>query len=36
MGYIKVVRTAGLDYIDIERKFDFLGCVENTTDAINR
>jgi hypothetical protein len=36
MGYIKVVRTAGLDYIDIERKFDFLGCVREYYDAINR
>lgn len=37
MGYIKVVRTAGLDYIDIvERNIDFLGCVSEYYDAINR
>lgn len=36
MGYIKVVRTAGLDYIDIERKIDFLGCVREYYGAINR
>ncbi|WP_425060343.1 hypothetical protein SCACP_10330 [Sporomusa carbonis] len=36
MGYIKVIRTAGLDYIDIERKIDFLGCVREYYVAINR
>lgn len=36
MGYIKVIRTAGLDYIDIERQIDFLGCVREYYDAINR
>ncbi|NLD50709.1 MAG: DUF4007 family protein [Clostridiaceae bacterium] len=36
MGYIKVVRTAGLDYIDIkEQKIDFLGCVKKYYSAIN-
>lgn len=36
MGYIKVVRTAGLDVIDIEREIDFLGCVKEYYGAINR
>lgn len=36
MGYIKVVRTAGLDVIDIERTIDFLGCVSEYYSAINR
>jgi len=36
MGYIKVVRTAGLDYIDIEKEIDFLGCVREYYVAINR
>jgi hypothetical protein len=36
MRYIKVVRTAGLDYIDIERGIDFLGCVREYYCAINR
>jgi len=36
MGYIKVVRTAGLDVIDIERPIDFLGCVREYYGAINR
>ncbi len=36
MGYIKVVRTAGLDVIDIEREIDFLGCVREYYGAINR
>jgi hypothetical protein len=36
MGYIKVIRTAGLDYINIERKIDFLGCVREYYVAINR
>lgn len=36
MGYIKVVRTAGLDVIDIQRQIDFLGCVREYYDAINR
>ncbi len=36
MGYIKVVRTAGLDVIDIEREIDFLGCVREYYSAINR
>lgn len=36
MGYIKVVRTAGLDVIDIERQIDFLGCVQEYYNSINR
>ena len=37
MGYIKVIRTAGLDYIDIvERNIDFLECVREYYSAINR
>lgn len=36
MGYIKVIRTAGLDYIDIEREIDFLGCVREYYKAINK
>ncbi|MBP7508679.1 MAG: DUF4007 family protein [Prolixibacteraceae bacterium] len=36
MGYIKVVRTAGLDVIDIQRQIDFLECVREYYDAINR
>ena len=35
MGYIKVVRTAGLDVVRIERKIDFLGCVREYYQAIN-
>jgi hypothetical protein len=36
MGYIKVIRTAGLDYIDIKKEIDFLGCVEEYYKAINK
>lgn len=36
MGYIKVVRTAGLDYIAIKKEIDFLGCVREYYGAINR
>lgn len=36
MGYITVVRTAGLDVIDIQRQIDFLECVREYYDAINR
>lgn len=36
MGYIKVVRTAGLDVITIEREIDFLGCVREYYCAINK
>lgn len=36
MGYIKVVRTAGLDVITIEREIDFLGCVKEYYSAINK
>lgn len=36
MGYIKVVRTAGLDVITIEREIDFLGCVREYYNIINR
>lgn len=35
MGYIKVVRTAGLDVVRIERKIDFWGCVREYYRAIN-
>jgi len=35
MGYIKVVRTSGLDVVRIEREIDFLGCVEEYYRAIN-
>ena len=35
MGYIKVVRTAGLDVIRIEREIDFLECVREYYRAIN-
>ncbi len=36
MGYIKVVRTAGLDIINIERQLDFLECVREYYGAINK
>ena len=35
MGYIKVVRTAGLDVITIEEDIDFIGCVTAYYNAIN-
>jgi hypothetical protein len=35
MGYIKVVRTAGLDVIRIEKKLDFLNCVKVYYRSIN-
>lgn len=35
MGWIKVVRTAGLDYINIIKETDFLGCVEEYYKEIN-
>lgn len=35
MGYIKVVRTAGLDVVIIEREMDFLGCVREYYRIIN-
>lgn len=35
MGYIKVVRTAGLDVIRIESNMDFLECVREYYKAIN-
>ncbi len=35
MGYIKVVRTAGLDVVRIEKEIDFLGCVREYYRAIN-
>lgn len=35
MGYIKVVRTAGLDVVRIERNIDFLGCVAEYYRAID-
>ncbi len=36
MGYIKVVRTAGLDYIDLRSEIDFLECVKEYYHVINR
>lgn len=36
MGYIKVIRTAGLDVINIETDIDFLGCVREYYAAINK
>lgn len=36
MGYIKVIRTAGLDVINIETDIDFLGCVQEYYAAINK
>lgn len=37
LGYIKVVRTAGLDYINIiKRDIDFLWCVKEYYNAISR
>jgi hypothetical protein len=35
LGYIKVIRTAGLDIITIETKLDFLGCVKEYYRCIN-
>jgi hypothetical protein len=35
MGYIKVIRTAGLDVVRIERDIDFLGCVREYYRVIN-
>lgn len=35
LGYIKVVRTAGLDVIQIKKKMDFLECVREYYRAIN-
>lgn len=35
MGYIKVVRTAGLDVVRIEREVEFLECVREYYRAIN-
>jgi len=35
MGYIKVIRTAGLDVIRIDKKMDFLECVREYYRAIN-
>ena len=36
MGYIKVVRTAGLDVIRITKPMTFLECVEKYYKAINK
>ena len=36
MGYIKVVRTAGLDVIRVTKPMTFLGCVEEYYKAINK
>lgn len=35
MGYIKVIRTAGLDIVRIEREIDFLECIREYYRAIN-
>ena len=35
MGYIKVIRTAGLDVIRIEKDLDFIGCVHEYYKTIN-
>jgi len=35
LGYIKVVRTAGLDVITLKTKLDFLGCVKEYYRCIN-
>ena len=35
MGYIKVIRTAGLDVVRIEEEIDFLGCIRKYYQAIN-
>ncbi len=35
LGYIKVIRTAGLDIVRIEREIDFLGCVREYYRVIN-
>ena len=35
MGYVKVVRTAGLDVVQIEKQMDFLDCVREYYKAIN-
>jgi len=36
LGYIKVVRTAGLDIVRIETQMDFLGCVTEYYEKINK
>ena len=36
IGYIKVIRTAGLDYVEVLRDIDFLGCIKEYYNAINR
>jgi hypothetical protein len=35
LGYIKIIRTAGLDIIRIEKNVDFLSCVQNYYLSIN-
>ncbi|MGV8154997.1 MAG: DUF4007 family protein [Alkaliphilus sp.] len=36
MGYIKVIRTAGLDVVRISKEINFLGCVEEYYRQINQ
>lgn len=36
LEYIKVIRTAGLDVVNIEKEIDFLGCVIEYYKAINQ
>ena len=36
LGYIKVVRTAGLDVIRIEKSMSFHECIEEYYDSINK
>ena len=36
LGYIKVVRTAGLDVIQIEKSMSFLECLQEYYDSINK
>ena len=35
LGYIKVIRTAGLDVVHIEKEMDFLECVQKYYRTIN-
>jgi len=36
MGYVKVIRTAGLDVIKLETNIDFLGCVREYYATLNK
>ncbi|MGI6563883.1 MAG: hypothetical protein ACOX3Q_15260 [Clostridia bacterium] len=35
MGYIKVIRTAGLDVISIEKKMNFIECIKEYYKRLN-